>query len=188
MSFTFIKLQIPDIILVKPDVFCDERGVFFEFFKKSEFEKAGIKTDFLQDNHSVSNKGVLRGLHYQKRPMAQGKLIRCIKGNIFDVAVDIRLGSATFGRYVFAELSEDNKHMLWIPDGFAHAFLALSENTEIIYKVSGAEYSHQHDAGIIWNDEVINIEWPLNKYQKPILSEKDKRFPSLNSLTNEELL
>ncbi len=177
MPFEFIKTDIPDVIIVKPKLFSDERGFFLEFYKKSEFEKNGIDTNFVQDNHSKSVKGVLRGLHYQLNPMGQGKLVRCIKGKIFDVAVDIRKGSPTFGNYVGVELSEDNNLMLWIPKGFAHGFLTLSKEAEIIYKVSGSEYSPQHDRSIRWNDPDINIAWPLE--ESPILSEKDKNAPLL---------
>nr|WP_297474155.1 dTDP-4-dehydrorhamnose 3,5-epimerase [Persephonella sp.] len=179
MPFEFVKTDIPDVVLIEPKVFGDDRGFFMEFYKKSDFEKAGIDTDFVQDNHSRSIKGVLRGLHYQKEPFSQGKLVRCIKGSIFDVAVDIRKGSPTFGRWVGFELSEENKYMLWIPKGFAHGFLTLSDEAEVIYKVSGAEYSPQHEAGIIWNDKDLNINWPLDQIEDVLLSEKDKKLPSL---------
>jgi len=181
MPFEFIKTQIPDVILIKPKVFVDERGFFMETFKKSEFTKAGIDVLFVQDNHSKSVKGVLRGLHYQKEPYSQGKLLRCIKGKIFDVAVDIRKDSPTFGKWVGYELSEENKYMLWIPEGFAHGFLTLSDTAEIMYKVSGSEYAPQYDAGILWNDPNIGIQWPLAEHgiQEPLLSEKDKKLPPL---------
>ena len=177
MPFEFIKTEIPEVIIVKPKVFGDERGFFMETYKKSDFKKAGIDTDFVQDNHSKSVKGVLRGLHYQLEPKAQGKLVRCIRGKIFDVAVDIRKGSPTFGKWIGLELSEENKLMLWIPEGFAHGFLTLSEEAEIVYKVSGAEYSPEHDRGIRWNDPDIGIKWPLEG--EPILSEKDRIAPLL---------
>ncbi|ADY74003.1 dTDP-4-dehydrorhamnose 3,5-epimerase [Desulfurobacterium thermolithotrophum DSM 11699] len=177
MPFEFIRTEIPEVVIVKPKVFGDERGFFMETYKKSDFEKAGIDTDFVQDNHSKSVKGVLRGLHYQLEPKAQGKLVRCIKGKVFDVAVDIRKGSPTFGKWVGVELSSENKLMLWIPKGFAHGFLTLSEEAEIIYKVSGSEYSPEHDRSIRWNDPDIGIEWPLDG--EPILSEKDKLAPFL---------
>lgn len=177
MPFEFIKTDIPEVIIVKPRTFFDERGFFLEFYKKSDFQSVGIDTDFVQDNHSKSVKGVLRGLHYQLSPMAQGKLVRCIKGKIFDVAVDIRKGSPTFGKWVGYELSEENKMMLWIPKGFAHGFLTISEQAEIIYKVSGSEYSSEYERSIRWNDPKININWPMT--QEPILSEKDKNAPLL---------
>ncbi len=177
MPFEFFKTDIPDVVLIKPKVFGDDRGFFMETFKKSDFEKAGINVNFVQDNHSRSVKGVLRGLHYQKKPYAQGKLVRCVKGRIFDVAVDIRKGSPTFGKWVAQELSEENKLMLWIPEGFAHGFLTLSDEAEVIYKVSGSEYAPDYDTGILWNDPQIGIKWP--DVGKIILSEKDSRLPLL---------
>jgi len=181
LPFEFIKTDIPEVILVKPVVFKDNRGFFMETYKKSNFEKVGINTDFVQDNHSKSIKGVLRGLHYQNEPFAQGKLVRCIRGKIFDVAVDIRKGSPTFGKWIGYELSEENKLMLWIPKGFAHGFLTLSEEAEVIYKVSGEEYSPQYDAGIIWNDPDIGIKWPLDNIDEVLLSDKDKNLPNLKN-------
>jgi len=177
MPFEFIKTEIPEVITVKPKIFADKRGFFMEIYKESDFEKAGIDINFVQDNHSKSIKGVLRGLHYQLEPKAQGKLVRCIKGKIFDVAVDIRKGSPTFRKWIGVELSEENKLMLWIPKGFAHGFLTLSEEAEVVYKVSGSEYSPEHDRCIRWNDPDIGIKWPLNG--EPILSEKDKNAPLL---------
>lgn len=179
MPFEFIKLEIPEIVLIKPKVFEDERGFFLEFFKYSEFAKAGIDYNFVQDNHSKSKRGVLRGLHYQLKPRAQGKLIRCIKGRIWDVAVDIRKGSPTFGKWVAAILSEENKYMLWIPAGFAHGFVAL-EDSEIIYKCT-EEYAPELERGIIWNDPEIGIKWPLSQ---PIVSKKDAILPELKETEN----
>ncbi len=178
MPFEFLKTEIPEVIIVKPRVFKDKRGFFMETYKASEFNKVGIDTDFVQDNHSKSVKGVLRGLHYQIEPKAQGKLVRCVKGKVFDVAVDIRKGSPTFGKWIGVELSEENKLMLWIPKGFAHGFLVLSDEAEIIYKVSGAEYSPEHERAIFWNDPEIGIKWPIQNFT-PILSEKDKNAPLL---------
>lgn len=174
MNFEFIKLEIPEVVLIKPKVFEDARGFFMETFKASAFTKAGISYPFVQDNHSKSKKGVLRGLHYQLEPKAQGKLVRCIRGKIWDVAVDIRKGSPTFGKWVAVELSEENKYMLWIPPGFAHGFLAL-EDCEIIYKCT-EEYAPELDRGIIWNDPDIAIPWPIDN---PILSPKDAKLPRL---------
>ncbi len=174
MNFEFVKLEIPEVILIKPKVFEDARGFFMEAYKASVFAQAGINYAFVQDNHSKSKKGVLRGLHYQLEPKAQGKLVRCIKGKIWDVAVDIRRGSPTFGRWVAVELSEENKYMLWIPPGFAHGFLAL-EDCEIIYKCT-EEYAPELDRGIIWNDPDIAIPWPTDN---PILSPKDAKLPRL---------
>ena len=188
MPFEIEPLQIPEVILIKPKLFSDDRGFFLETYKRSDFERAGIGFDFIQDNHSGSKKGVLRGLHYQKRPAVQGKLVRCIKGVIFDVAVDIRIGSPTFGKWVGVYLSEENRHMLWIPPGFAHGFLVVSDYAEVIYKVSHSEYSPTHDAGILWNDPDIGIEWPTNLVERVILSEKDAKLPTLKDLSKEDLL
>ena len=180
MGFVFKKLEIPDVILIKPEVFEDERGFFMETYKISDFKNAGIEYNFVQDNHSRSKKGVLRGLHYQLEPMAQGKLIRCIRGRIWDVVVDIRKGSPWYGKWIGVELSEENKLMLWIPPGFAHGFVALENDTEVIYKVT-KEYAPELDRGIIWNDPDIGIEWPVDN---PILSEKDSKLPRLKEAEN----
>ncbi len=174
MPFEFQKLEIPDVILIKPKIFGDDRGFFMETYKKSDFEKIGIKKEFVQDNHSKSVKGVLRGLHYQLNPKPQGKLVRVVKGSILDVAVDIRKNSPTFGKWVSAVLSEENRHMLWVPEGFAHGFLTL-EDAEVLYKTTN-EYSPELDRGILWNDEQIGIDWGI---ENPILSDKDKKLPSL---------
>ena len=179
MPFDFKKLSIPDVILVIPKVFNDDRGFFLEGYKKSEFIKNGILTEFNQDNHSKSTKGVLRGLHYQAFPKAQAKLVRCVRGEIFDVAVDIRKNSPTFGKWVGEKLSEENKHMLYIPEGFAHGFRVLSDVAELMYKASN-EYSKEHDRGILWNDPDININWGIDF--EPILSEKDKVQPKLKDI------
>ena len=180
MPFEFKKSEIPEVILVQPQVFCDGRGFFVETYKHSDFSEYGISHQFLQDNHSKSFKGVLRGLHYQKFPRAQGKLVRCIKGEIFDVAVDIRKGSPYYGKWVGAVLSEKNKYMLYIPIGFAHGFLALSETAEVLYKATD-QYSPENDRGIIWNDPEIGIDW---KIDDPIVSEKDKKLPLLKDSDN----
>ena len=180
MPFKFRKLEIPDVILIESKVFEDERGFFMETYKASEFKANGIPYDFVQDNHSKSQKGVLRGLHYQLKPMEQGKLVRCIRGRIWDVAVDIRKGSPWYGKWVAIELSEENKLMLWVPPGFAHGFVALEDNTEVIYKVT-KEYAPKLDRGIIWNDPDIGIEWPIDN---PILSKKDSKLPKLRDAEN----
>ena len=184
MPFEFEKQTIEDVILVKPKVFGDNRGFFMESYKKSEFFENGIAIEFNQDNHSKSTKGVLRGLHYQAYPHGQAKLVRCSKGRIYDVAVDIRPTSPTFGKYVKVELSEENKHMLYIPIGFAHGFVALSEEVELLYKASG-EYSPQADRGLLWNDKDINIDWDIDF--EPLLSEKDKIQPTLKEINKEEI-
>ena len=176
MPFEFEPQKIKDVILIKPKVFGDNRGFFMETYKKSDFIKNGITDDFNQDNHSKSSKGVLRGLHYQAAPYEQAKIVRCIKGRIYDVAVDIRKGSETFGQYVKVELSEENKQMLYIPVGFAHGFAALTDEVEIMYKASG-EYAAQADRGILWCDKDINIDWDIDF--EPILSDKDKKQPTL---------
>ena len=178
MPFEFVRLEIPDVILIKPKVFEDERGYFMETYKKSDFEKAGIKGDFVQDNHSRSRYGVLRGLHFQKEPYAQAKIVRCVRGVIYDVAVDLRRNSPTFGKYVSVILSEYNKYMLYIPRGFAHGFLVLSDVAEVVYKVDN-EYAPEYEGGVIWNDPDLNIPWPIDN---PILSEKDKKWPTLKEL------
>ncbi len=175
MPFDFERLDIPEVILVRPKVFEDERGFFLETYKQSAFSRAGIPQGFAQDNHSRSVEGVLRGLHFQKPPVAQGKLVRAIRGEIFDVAVDLRQGSPTYARWVGVVLSESNKHMLFVPEGFAHGFLVLSSRAEIAYKVT-AEYSPEHDAGVAWDDPEIGVRWPRTK---PILSEKDMALPRL---------
>ena len=179
MPFEFEKLDIEDLILVKPKVFGDERGFFMESYKKSDFVKNGITIEFNQDNHSKSTSRVLRGIHYQAEPHQQAKLVRCVKGRIYDVAVDIRPGSETFGQYVKVELSEENKHMLFIPDGFAHGFVVLSDEAELLYKTS-KEYAPQADRGILWNDKDININWEIDF--EPVLSEKDKIQPALKEV------
>lgn len=185
MPFVFERLKINEVVLVKPTVYKDERGFFAETYKKSEFFKNGITADFVQDNHSMSAKGVLRGLHYQAAPKAQAKLVRCVSGEIFDVAVDIRPGSATFGKWAGAVLSSENKYMLYIPGGFAHGFVVLSDSAEIFYKADN-EFSSEHDRGIIWNDPEIGIDWPLKS--EPVLSEKDKKQPRLSEINVEEVL
>ena len=178
MPFEFQRLKIPEVILIKPKVFEDERGFFMETYKKPDFERAGIACNFVQDNHSKSKYGVLRGLHFQKDPYAQAKLVRCIKGVVFDVAVDLRKNSPTFGKYVSVILSEHNKYMLFIPRGFAHGFCVLSREAEVIYKVDNV-YAPDYEGGLIWNDPDVGIEWPIDN---PILSEKDKKWPTLKEL------
>lgn len=185
MPFKFEKQSIQDVILVKPGVYGDNRGFFMESYKKSEFIQNGITVDFKQDNHSKSCAHVLRGLHYQAKPHGQAKLVRCSKGRIYDVAVDIRPNSKTFGKYVKVELSEENKHMLFIPEGFAHGFVVLSDEAELLYKVS-EEYTPQADRGVLWSDKEINIDWEIDF--EPILSEKDKRHLALKYINKEELL
>ena len=184
MPFEFIKQNIKDVILIKPKVFEDERGFFLESYKKSEFYENGIRENFVQDNYSKTGKNVLRGLHYQAKPYDQAKIVRCIMGKIYDVAVDIRPDSESFGKYVKVELSEDNKNMLYIPAGFAHGFVVLSASAELIYKAS-SEYNQESDRGIIWNDEQISIDWEIDF--EPILSEKDIKQPKLSEINFDEI-
>lgn len=173
-----IDTTITDVKIIEPAVFGDERGYFFESFNHKKFEDAiGYKVNFVQDNHSKSSKGVLRGLHYQLTPFAQGKLVRCVVGEVFDVAVDIRKKSSTFGQWVGVILSAENKRQLWIPEGFAHGFLTLSDTAEFLYKTTNY-YASDCDAGIIWNDEDISIDWPDLNHIK--LSGKDCSQPPLS--------
>jgi dTDP-4-dehydrorhamnose 3,5-epimerase len=184
VPFEFKNLEIKDLILITPKIFKDNRGFFLESYKKSDFFENGITVDFNQDNHSKSTKGVLRGLHYQKKPKPQAKIVRCSRGKIFDVAVDLRQNSPTFGKWAGEILSEENKNMLFIPEGFAHGFFVLSDEAELLYKASG-EYSQEHDRGIRWNDPDININWDFDI--KPVLSEKDKKQPLLKEVMKEDL-
>lgn len=188
MPFEFKKMEVDGVVLVTPKVFEDERGFFLEGYKKTDFVNNGIDVDFNQDNHSKSSFGVLRGLHYQTSPKMQAKLVRCIRGKIFDVAVDIRKNSPHFGKWCGAILSEENKQMLYIPEGFAHGFLTLSDTAELLYKATG-EYSPQNDRGVLWNDPDIGIDW--TKYGlnfEPTLSAKDKIQPRLKDIKDEDLL
>lgn len=182
--FDFIKQDIEDVILVKPKIYGDNRGFFAETYKKSVFIENGIVDEFVQDNHSKSSAHVLRGLHYQAKPYGQAKLVRCTKGRIYDVAVDLRVNSKTFAKYVKVELSEENKQMLFIPNGFAHGFVVLSDEAELMYKTS-SEYAPQADKGVLWNDKTININWNIDF--EPILSEKDKNQPNLDKVKKEDL-
>jgi dTDP-4-dehydrorhamnose 3,5-epimerase len=177
MPFAFKRLGILGVVLIEPKVFEDGRGFFMETYKMPDFVAAGIKVNFVQENHSRSDRGVLRGLHYQNPPFAQGKLVRVVKGEIFDVTVDIRKGSPTWGKWVGVILSEENKNILYVPAGLAHGFCVLSKTAEVIYKTTNV-YSAESEAGIIWNDEDLNIEWPV---KEPILSEKDGKLPSLKN-------
>lgn len=180
MPFTFHRLQIPDVILIEPKVHRDPRGFFVETYKKSEFIENGIKDDFIQDNLSHSTKGALRGLHYQKPPKAQAKLVMVLKGEVFDVAVDIRKSSPTYGQWVGLTLSEKKTQMLYIPVGFAHGFCVLSEEADFVYKVSD-EYSPELDSGIFWNDPDIGIHWPISD---PIISSKDTKLSLLKEINH----
>ena len=175
MAFTFKQLNIPEIIHIIPATYPDERGSFCEVYKQPEFEKAGIKGPFVQLNHSQSAKGTLRGLHYQERPEAQGKLVTVLEGEIFDVAVDIRKGSPTYGKHVSLTLKGDRKEMLYIPEGFAHGFCVLSEKAHVAYYCTRV-YSPDHERGILWDDPQLKIAWPI---KDPILSKRDQGLPLL---------
>ena len=181
MAFHFKRLEIPDVILIEPQVWEDERGFFVETYKYPDFKENGIDYTFVQDNHSKSGKGVLRGLHYQLNLQAQGKLIRVVKGSMFDVAVDMRKGSPYYAKWVGCILSDENRRMLFVPPGFAHGFCALSDVAEVAYKCTNV-YSPEYERGIIWNDPEIGIEWPI---KNPILSEKDAGFPRLSEAGND---
>lgn len=165
---------IPDVIVIEPKVFGDSRGFFYESFSQRAFSEAtGLDVHFVQDNHSHSAKGVLRGLHYQISPRAQGKLVRVVRGAVFDVAVDIRRSSPTFGKWIGEELSEDNQRQLWIPPGFAHGFLVLSDTADFLYKTTDY-YSASHERCIAWSDPAIGIDWPATGVA-PVLSVKDQQ-------------
>ncbi len=176
MPFQFERLRIPDVILVRPTVFRDPRGFFLEMYKRSEFVSHGIPEWFVQDNYSHSVRGVLRGLHYQKPPFPQGKLVAALSGEVFDVAVDIRKGSPTYLQWVGVVLSGSAHQMVYVPPGFAHGFCVLSEEADVAYKVT-AEYCPACDAGLRWDDPSIGIDWPI---AQPVLSPKDAALPLLD--------
>ena len=192
----YIRTAIPDVVLLVPKVLGDHRGFFLETFRQEEFDHEVTPTVFVQDNHSGSRQGILRGLHYQLR-QTQGKLVRSAAGEIFDVAVDIRKGSPTFGQWVGSYLTAENRHQLWIPAGFAHGFYVISEWAEVFYKATDY-YAQAWERGIRWNDPVIRIEWPLVDGKEPLLSAKDANAPLLTeaevfpenwslNLSNEEI-
>ncbi len=176
MGFKFTTTEIKDLLLIEPDIFGDSRGSFSETYKKSVFAGAGIVEEFTQDNHSVSSKGVLRGIHFQRSPKAQGKLVRVTRGSVWDVAVDLREDSPTYLKWYGVELSEENGLMLYVPEGFGHGFVTLEDDTHFIYKCTD-EYSPEHDSGIKWNDPEIGIEWPLTDVE---VSAKDAVLPLLS--------
>ena len=175
MPFSFQRLAIPDVILIEPRMLGDNRGFFLETYKRSDFAAAGIHEVFVQENHTSSERGVLRGLHYQRAPHAQSKLVRVVCGSVFDVAVDLRPDSPTNGRWVAAQLSSENRRQMYIPSGCAHGFCVLSEIAEVVYLTS-AEYSPDHESGIMWNDPAVAIQWPI---ADPIVSDRDKQWPLL---------
>ncbi|MSR77272.1 MAG: dTDP-4-dehydrorhamnose 3,5-epimerase [Candidatus Omnitrophica bacterium] len=175
----FTRLSIPDVILIEPRVFDDPRGFFYESYREDLFHQNGIPERFIQDNHSCSSKGVLRGLHYQLPPKAQSKLIRVVRGEIFDVVVDVRKSSPTFGKQVSVVLNAQDKKMLYVPAGFAHGFCTMEDGTEVLYKVNEL-YSPQHERGVLWNDPDLKIAWPDLKIPYT-LSQKDQKYPRLKN-------
>ena len=174
MPFTFTPLALPDVIQIEPQVFGDTRGFFLETYQEAAFHAAGITARFVQDNHSFSTRGVLRGLHYQQAPYAQGKLVQAAMGTIWDVVVDIREGSATYGRWVGAELSGENHRALWIPPGFAHGFVVLSDSAHFLYKCT-APYTPAAERGFRWDDPGVAIDWPTREIT---LSARDRGLPA----------
>lgn len=177
MPFQFEELSLSGVVLVKPRVLADARGSFSEVFKASEFAAAGLKQVWVQINVSVSQQNVVRGMHYQLNPIAQGKLISVVRGSIFDAVIDIRRASPTFGQWVGAELDDKDRHMLWVPPGFAHGFCATASFAEVVYCCT-AEYAPQNERGIIWNDPAVGISWPI---AEAILSDKDRNYPPLSA-------
>lgn len=180
MPFEIEKGSLEGILILKPQVFVDSRGFFLEAYKKSDFQRAGITTEFVQDNYSQSKKGTIRGIHYQLPPFGQDKLIQVIKGRIWDVVVDLRRNSESFLKTASIELNEDNRHLLYLSVGFGHAFLALSEEVHLLYKCS-AEYSKEHEAGIRWDDPEIGISWPRVSEVDYVISQKDRELPFLKN-------
>ena len=184
-KFKITKTKLNDLLIIEPMIFGDKRGFFLETYNKKDFNNFGLEVEFVQDNHSKSKKNVLRGLHYQKKN-TQGKLVRVSRGKVWDVAVDLRNDSTTFGKWYGIELSEENKKMFYIPEGFAHGFLTLEDDTEFQYKCTNF-YDPDYEDGIIWNDELIDIKWPFLKYglkiEKIIISEKDKKLKKFDKKT-----
>lgn len=178
MPFEFIETTLDGVILIQPKTFPDNRGEFAELYKYSEFAQAGIVQHFVQTNFSKSKKGVLRGLHYQADPMAQGKLVQVLKGSVFDVAVDIRKDSATYKKWIGVTLTADQKNMLYIPEGFAHGFCALEDDTYFAYNLT-KEYSPEHERGLRWDDPALEITWPVTE---PIIAGRDAQYPTLDSI------
>jgi len=183
-KFNFKKTKIDGVYIIEPKVFGDERGYFMEIYNKEEFSEAGLNITFVQDNESKSSKGVLRGLHFQSKH-SQGKLVRVNRGEVFDVAVDLRCGSPTYGHWEGVILSGENKKQFYIPKGFAHGFLVLSNEAVFNYKCTDF-YAPEYEAGVMWNDQSINIKWPLEGIENIILSKKDKALPNLKDLKLKE--
>ena len=181
-NFTVKKTPIKDLVIIETKVFGDSRGFFMETYNQASFEELGLKMNFVQDNHSKSKKGVLRGLHFQTKH-TQGKLVRVIKGRVYDVAVDLRKGSETFGQWYGIELSEENKLMFYVPEGFAHGFLTLDDETEFVYRCTDL-YAPEYDSGILWNDKTLNIDWKFKEFginpEELTISEKDQKQQEFN--------
>jgi dTDP-4-dehydrorhamnose 3,5-epimerase len=181
MPFSFHRLSLPDVILIEVRAFEDERGLFMETYRAADFAAHGIAAPFVQDNYSYSTRGVLRGLHYQKEPAVQAKLVRVVLGQVYDVAVDIRVGSPTYGRWVGEVLSAENRRQLYVPPGFAHGFCVLGDAAGVAYKVT-ADYAPDLDRGIRWDDPLIGVQWPI---ADPVLSPKDAALPLLAEADND---
>ena len=177
MTFTFRTLSLSGLTRIEPHVYPDVRGVFIELYKHSDFTRAGINEHFVQENYSFSKKGVLRGLHYQSGPLAQGKLVRCLHGEIFDIAADVTQDSPTYGKWEGVTLSSDNRYQLYIPAGYAHGFCVLSDSAEVVYLCT-EEYNPSIERGVRWDDPLLDITWPISN---PILSDRDQRRPLLNA-------
>ena len=180
MPFRFTGLDLPGVVLIEPKIFPDERGFFLETYKHSEFTSNGIEEPFVQENHSYSLRGTLRGLHYQKNPKAQSKVVRVVVGSIFDVVVDIRRGSPRYGHWIGVHLSAENQKMLYVPTGFAHGAYVVSDEAALLYLVS-SEYAPECEAGVIWNDPALGVQWPEDK---PTLSSRDQMWPVLANADN----
>ena len=176
---TFTQLSIEGLVIIEPRVFEDERGFFMETYNKEAFAEKGIDVNFVQDNHSSSTAKILRGMHYQLPPFAQDKLVRVVQGEVYDVAVDLRKGSPTFGKWEGVTLSAENKKMFFVPKGFAHGFLVLSETAGFVYKVTNL-YAKESEGGMVWNDPDANIDWPISD---PVLADRDANLPKLSELT-----
>lgn len=183
-KFNFIETSIKDLYIIEPTVFGDNRGYFMESYSKRDFKEAGLTMNFVQDNESKSKKGVLRGLHFQTKH-TQGKLVRVVEGEVFDVAVDLREGSPTFGKWEGVTLTAENKRQFYVPEGFAHGFLVLSETATFQYKCTDY-YAPEYDGGVLWNDPDIGIEWPLEGIEEVLFSDKDKKQQTLKEFTSKE--
>jgi dTDP-4-dehydrorhamnose 3,5-epimerase len=175
-KFKITQTKLPGLLVIEPHAFADDRGFFMESYNRDAFAALGLNLTFLQDNHSRSKKGVVRGLHYQLEPAGMGKLVSCLHGSIFDVGLDLRQGSPTFGNWYGEILSGDNHQMLYLPPGFAHGFMALEDNSDVLYKCTNV-WRPEHERAIVWNDPAVGIKWPLDKVGKPLVNAKDAGAP-----------